>query len=1320
MSLSFAILMDEADEILQVLFIGITLASVLLQTRRFIKAIELFSECLVLLKKHSFKLKKDKLNELFALLYDRLFNLYCLVGDYKNAIQSGEEALCLSRVSGDHGGEAVLLNKMGDVYLLIGENGKAKESFEKALAYYLNEVSRLQQEEHLKRTLATILCNLGEYSIELFEFTNAKDYFEQALAIWEEIGDKQEKERVLNFLPKLTCLVSDSKKATHNEEQANPNYQTGGSESRGGLLIGKIDDVYQSTGEHVKVKEGYEAADSNFFNDAMKLYEALFLEQREDSLLPLEANTPLGKEIIAGFLYRLGTEALSRFEYPKAKDVLERAREVFRETGNKKNEPQVLIALGNLYWEKEEYEQAKIHYEEAMVLAEDVDGTYDKGVAYGKLGKLCNIRGEYAKAKELHRKALEISVKLGDKEGEIADHLNFAKVHINLRECDQARECYRKALKISKEIGSQEEEASTYFDLGEFSRSLSEYENAEFYLKRALELYRKIGDVDNEKCTICQLGYLYSFVGRYHEAIKCYERQLDISKIIGDKRGEGAAYCDLGAVYQSLGDYDKAKKCHQQALDTSIEANHVRGQAIDYGNLGTVYQHLGDYEAAYKHHKKALEIKIRINHKEGLSAEHLNLGAVYQHLGEYVKANKCYQKGLAIAQDIGNRRGEANILCSLASIEQSIGEHERAIELYKEALQISKEVKDIRLEGKVNGNLGTVHQSLGDLATAKKCLEKSLAVTRQIGSKDEEGIVLSNLGGLHHSLGEHAKARECYEMSLALSIETRDQKQELKTSNNLGFLHFSDNEFQKASEYFQRALQISEQMEDVKGKSTVYCNLAAVYMVSGQDMPKTLKYLSAGIKFKEEMRVLVGENEYYKIGFADANAAPYRIMVSVLLNLKCIEIALNVSELARARSLAESMATQYSVKQLPGFNPNRWIEFGNVIQTKSCTGLSFCFVHENLFCWVLKNGKVEVVTNKCLTTEIAPQGASIQQWLETLVDQSYRNFLLLPGERCEDRSLFLWDEDAEARSPTQVEEAPTNSQVKEHLEEGQEHPAALNYLYNIIIAPVLKFLEGSEMIISPDRSLYRIPFAALKDEGGEYLSEKCRIRVIPSLTTLKLIQDSPANYHSQEGVLIVGDPEVGLEELIPLPFARKEVEMIGQLLNVRPLVGKQATKRAVLQKIHSVSLIHIAAHGNAAKGDIALAPAQNIKGILKKEDFVLTMSDISKVQAKLVVLSCCHSGRGQIKAEGVIGIARAFLGSGARSVLVSLWAVDDEATMQFMKQFYGHLVRGKSASESLHGTMKWMRENPPFCDVRKWAPFMLIGDDVSFDFTNSK
>ena len=175
--------------------------------------------------------------------------------------------------------------------------------------------------------------------------------------------------------------------------------------------------------------------------------------------------------------------------------------------------------------------------------------------------------------------------------------------------------------------------------------------------------------------------------------------------------------------------------------------------------------------------------------------------------------------------------------------------------------------------------------------------------------------------------------------------------------------------------------------------------------------------------------------------------------------------------------------------------------------------------------------------------------------------------------------------------------------------------------------------------------------------------------------------------------------------------------MIGRLLGAQPLLGEHATKQAVLERIHSVALIHFAAHGNAERGEIALAPPRSTNGVPQEEDYLLTMAEISQVRlrAKLVVLSCCHSARGQIRSEGVVGIARAFLGSGARSVLVALWALQDKATEQLMSRFYEHLVCGESASESLHQAMKWMRENG-YSDVGQWAPFMLIGDNVTFDF----
>ena len=240
----------------------------------------------------------------------------------------------------------------------------------------------------------------------------------------------------------------------------------------------------------------------------------------------------------------------------------------------------------------------------------------------------------------------------------------------------------------------------------------------------------------------------------------------------------------------------------------------------------------------------------------------------------------------------------------------------------------------------------------------------------------------------------------------------------------------------------------------------------------------------------------------------------------------------------------------------------------------------------------------------------------------------------------------------------------------------------------------------------------------------KYLCESFRIRVIPSLSCLKVIADCPTDYPSNTGVLLVGDPclvEVFYQgtKLDQLPFAREEVQIIGRILNTEPLIRTEATKDEVLKRLSSVALVYIAAHGRMETGEIILTPNPARESQVPVEkDFLLTTRDVLAVQirARLVVLSCCHSARGEIKAKGVVGIARAFLGAGARSVLVSLWAIDDEATLEFMKIFYQHLVKGCSASESLNKAMNCMRESDEFNKEKYWAPFILIGDDITLEF----
>ena len=442
---------------------------------------------------------------------------------------------------------------------------------------------------------------------------------------------------------------------------------------------------------------------------------------------------------------------------------------------------------------------------------------------------------------------------------------------------------------------------------------------------------------------------------------------------------------------------------------------------------------------------------------------------------------------------------------------------------------------------------------------------------------------------------------------------------------------------------------------------------------------------------------------------------PYQLFTDLLCDTGKFRDALYVEELGRARVLTEFMADKYSAESHISADPRSWFGIENVVKRESnCVFLYISYRDRQVLLWVLKtNGDIcfRNTDEMKVDTLIAEQVCEV----EGIFKKGAACFGVLPAANCEDRSL---DDNV---TTSLHEESQTNLRGDETKDTGRSH----HLCYEWIVAPVVDLLTEPEIIIVPDRFSYRVPFAALRDgPAGKYLSEKYRIRIVPSLTTLRLIQECPADYHSQTDALVAGDPTVGkvhyngrLTDIKPLFCANKEAEMVGQLLGVQPLLGSRATKHAVLQAIPSVSLIHLAAHGNAERGEIALSPQYTCNSTPQEEDYLLTMSDIEGVQvrAKLVVLSCCHSGRGLVKKEGVIGIARAFLASGARSVLVASWAVEDEATSKLMKHFYKHLVRGESSSDSLHQAVQWLRSNG-FPRPFQWAPFVLMGDNVTFYF----
>ena len=271
--------------------------------------------------------------------------------------------------------------------------------------------------------------------------------------------------------------------------------------------------------------------------------------------------------------------------------------------------------------------------------------------------------------------------------------------------------------------------------------------------------------------------------------------------------------------------------------------------------------------------------------------------------------------------------------------------------------------------------------------------------------------------------------------------------------------------------------------------------------------------------------------------------------------------------------------------------------------------------------------------------------------------------------------------------------------------------------YSVYISPIEEYLVGSKILVAPEGSLFKVPFCALLNSKNEHLCQKYSLQFIPALHVLNWSLSKPIPKAGP--AFFVGNPVVGEVEFNgrvgsqrPLPNATVEAKECSKIFNAEPMLEEKATKENVLTGIKDASIIHIAAHGHMDDADIFLAPNEGAPKPPSEEHYLLTPKDVTKctLVARLVVLSCCHSGRGQISAEGVVGIARSFLGAGARSVLVTLWRIQDEPTVEFMKKFYGKVVQGLSVCVALQETMNELTRKFSFSD---WAPFQIVGEDIA-------
>jgi CHAT domain-containing protein len=293
--------------------------------------------------------------------------------------------------------------------------------------------------------------------------------------------------------------------------------------------------------------------------------------------------------------------------------------------------------------------------------------------------------------------------------------------------------------------------------------------------------------------------------------------------------------------------------------------------------------------------------------------------------------------------------------------------------------------------------------------------------------------------------------------------------------------------------------------------------------------------------------------------------------------------------------------------------------------------------------------------------------------------------------------------------------------------------------------------EVRRLIIVPDEFLYSLPFDALvcSDAGStfsefDYLGRRFEIQLVSSCTLLAKARSTPASEYGS-ACAAFGDPDyetVGamaerggpparfwsgvaaecpadLKEYVRetvrggwgrLPQSAAEANEIGRLFSGRVLLQKEASEKNV-KSLGPTKLLHFACHGlldgrDPMKSALVLSADTANDGYLEARE----ICDLN-LRAELVVLSACDTAGGEmLRGEGLIGLTRAFMIAGARSVVASLWAVSDDAGKEFMVGFYTKLAAGKTKQAALAETKREFIRHPQYSAPYYWAGLVLHGD----------
>ncbi len=912
--------------------------------------------------------------------------------------------------------------------------------------------------------------------------------------------------------------------------------------------------------------------------------------------------------------------------------------------------------------------------------------------------------------------------------------LQYSNAYRNSGDYERAYEILKKGRDILKNddwlfVNSLMAEGSLYF-------LSAEYKKAEELYKKAYEISRRNDLKEPEAKLLVNLGITADLKGDINSARMKFNEAASLADEINDLEGKASAYSELGVSYSFTNDQIKSKENYRKSFGIyKLLGNKVRLSLLSQ-NLGKISLNMFNYQEALEYFQEGLDFAA-----ENKRAQVLNLTGIadcYSNLSNYTKALRYYLDAKKIAFEIKELALSAEVDYGLGVLNYSLDRFGNSLKYFQSAKKDADAAENPFLAADICHKIGISYFSLDSLDKAEIYLNEGSSIAKKYSNPYTETQCLIDLSVLAFKKNNFGKSEEFLTRAKSTALKNRFTYLFANSVLLEGKIAAANNSFNEAQKKFKEALEIAQHLREFNLIIESDYLLAKLFEENNLDEAAESYYNSAVSSIDEVSAPLFSEQQI-PISYFAGKRKVYEDYAEFLLNRERFREAFQLIDNSRSRNTMRNLNN---------------IKLESIIKDKA--SLDKLYDAE----WIISSGIYDTklldpvkAEYKMLKDNLIKNHPGIEKYLNLLRKYSINEIQkeLNAGENLvsifsDNNSTFIFRITKNKFYPVRIPIGRNavsrivsaispyfGSDPGESKEFYNQDLFAFNVkaafeLYDKLIKPSIEGIPFNQKIIfSPSTELLAVPLEFLITKyrtggsdydysGRDYLIYQYDISYTPSSGVY--VEQKNNMLENNDKILIAGNPSLNsrmkefnewrgiLDDvsgmprnfmMMPLKYSGEEINQVSRIINAdKVLSAGDATESNFRSNAEMNKLIHLSTHSFLFEKQPLIIFSSSYD---PENDGFLEAGEIVKMKlnSDLVVLSSCNSGLGEIDpSEGILGMTKAFFEAGAKSVVVSLWDVNDKYTSNFMGLFYQRLSEGYDKSKALRlAKIDFIREHSP-------------------------